>query len=306
MESEQKLRNQKIIVVVAMMFVFIAGLTGIYLLISSKQDRIAELGAQNTSINQELEQRDSVLNELVGAFYEIENNLDSIKMKRNQLSLMNTEGNANQKDRIINDINLLSTLLDQSHSKVAQLEKKLESSGIEMRSFRNKIATLTQNIEEQNAEIIVLRQDLQEVFIAKNELDQKIVIMETVISLSEDTIMKKNQIILQKEKELNTAHIAFGTNKELKEKGLLIKDSGFLGIGKAVTNTDASANELYAELDIRNTKSIPLNSKKAKIISDHPANSYRFVEEDGLITSLEIDNPAEFWRISKYALIETR
>lgn len=306
MESEKKLRSQKIFIIAAMMFVFIAGLTGVYLLINNKQDMITELGARNISVNQELEQRDSVLNELVGAFYEIENNLDSIKMKRKQLSLIKTEGNANQKDRIINDINLISTLLDQSNSKIAQLEKKLESSGIEMKSFRNKIASLTQSIEKQNTEINILRKELDGVLIAKSELDQKIMIMETVISLSEDTIMKKNQIILQKEKELNTAHIAYGTNKELKEKGLLIKDSGFLGIGKAVTNTDASANELYAELDIRDTKSIPLNSKKAKIISDHPVNSYRFVEEDGFIISLEIDNPAEFWRISKYALIETK
>jgi hypothetical protein len=59
-------------------------------------------------------------------------------------------------------------------------------------------------------------------------------------------------------------------------------------------------------LDIREIKTIPIASKTAKIITEHPDDSYELVMEDGLISALVIENPDEFWRISKYAVIETR
>jgi hypothetical protein len=49
-----------------------------------------------------------------------------------------------------------------------------------------------------------------------------------------------------------------------------------------------------------------LNTKKAVVISEHPNNSYTLVEENGLVAYLEIKDPQEFWRISKYAVIQTK
>jgi hypothetical protein len=52
-------------------------------------------------------------------------------------------------------------------------------------------------------------------------------------------------------------------------------------------------------------KSIPINSKSAKLISEHPANSYQFIrDKDKKIASIEITDPVQFWKISKYAVVE--
>jgi hypothetical protein len=42
------------------------------------------------------------------------------------------------------------------------------------------------------------------------------------------------------------------------------------------------------------------------VISEHPVSSYSLVEENGQIAYLQIDNPEEFWKISKYAVIEVK
>jgi hypothetical protein len=48
-----------------------------------------------------------------------------------------------------------------------------------------------------------------------------------------------------------------------------------------------------------------VSSKKAKLISEHPANSYQFIrDKNNKIESLEIKDPALFWKISKYAVVE--
>ena len=62
---------------------------------------------------------------------------------------------------------------------------------------------------------------------------------------------------------------------------------------------------LFKQIDITVTKSIPVNSKNAKLISEHPAGSYEFIrDKDKKIESLEIKDPAQFWKISKYAVVE--
>jgi hypothetical protein len=87
----------------------------------------------------------------------------------------------------------------------------------------------------------------------------------------------------------------------------LVREGGFLGLlGQNKTIQENFDDEYFTELNIQETKTIPLNSKKAVVVSEHPNNSYTLVEEDGLVSYLQIDNPEEFWKISKYAVIEVK
>ena len=60
----------------------------------------------------------------------------------------------------------------------------------------------------------------------------------------------------------------------------------------------------FTKADLRNVSSIPLNVKKATLMTSHPEGSYTFVEKEGkVITELSITNPEEFWSVSKYLVI---
>ena len=303
----KKIRKSQIasalLAVIVLAVAIIAGVS-IY---KEKVSEINSLENENVTINQVLEERDSMVNELVGAFNDIEQNLKFIKDKRKMLSIeTQKEGGRDQKQAIIDDIKLMNEMLEKSSEHIDQLERKLKRSGIELSAFKQKIASLTQSIEDQNEEIAVLQKQLEERDVLLAEMNQKVDTMAMQIAQQTDTLQVKEQLIEDKTNELNKGYVAFGTFKELAANGVVTKDGGFLGIGKHVSLQNNLDEAYFTQLDIRDTKTIPLFTNKATIISEHPDSSYTFIEEDGVIAYLEIENPDEFWKISKYAVIELK
>ena len=105
---------------------------------------------------------------------------------------------------------------------------------------------------------------------------------------------------------MHKAYYASGSYKELKEKGVLAKEGGFLGLGQNTTLSSNVDNEDFTQIDITKTDTIPVHSKKVELITEHPKGSYKLVENNGEISYLAIENPSEFWRLSKYMVIETK
>ena len=299
-------KRQNAISIVLVAIIVVAALVGISTY-TQKTSEINELQTQNAGINQELQERDSMVNELAGAFDEIEQNLKFIKEKRQVLSVESQkEGNYDKKQAIVEDITLMNDMLEKSSKHIAELERKLKKSGIELGSFKKKIAALNANIEEQNTQILALQEQIQERDVMLADMSQTIDTMQTVIQAKQDTLTQQQQLINEKIYQLNKGFVAYGTYKELEEHNVLTKDGGFLGLGKQVKLKSDLDQDYFTELNIQETKSIPLFSNEAKIISEHPDSSYSFVEQDGVIAYLNIDNPDEFWKISKYAVIEIK
>jgi len=64
-------------------------------------------------------------------------------------------------------------------------------------------------------------------------------------------------------------------------------------------------DSLFAEIDVTQTTTIPVNSKNVKLITDHPSNSYELIKEnENQVAYIAIKDPDEFWKISKYAVVE--
>jgi len=85
-----------------------------------------------------------------------------------------------------------------------------------------------------------------------------------------------------------------------------MKEGGFLGIGRNRSMLNNFNEDYFTKIDITEQLFIELNAKKVSLISDHPVDSYKLIEEDGLITRLEIETPTDFWKISQYAVIEVK
>lgn len=299
-------RTQLITILVAVVIVVGGAVSAVYFY-TQKQDELFSLQTRNKDLSIVLTERDSVVNELVDAFTEIEENLRFVKQKRSQLTIdSNKEGRLDREKSIIDDINLMNQMLEESSKRIAELEKRLKNSGFELKSFKRKLAKLSKTIEEQNTQIAGLRRELEDKNVLLADLNTKVFEMETEIANQSETIESKEMLIEEKVNELNKAYMAYGTYKELKDKGLLTKDGGFMWIGRNTTIREDFDQDYFTELNIQDTKSIPLHAKKATVVSEHPNNSYTLVEEDGMIAYLKINNPEEFWRISKYAVIAVK
>ena len=303
MENTQKTLVATIILA---SFVLIVGLIGGLYVYNQKEAEINSLLVEKANSEQMMLLKDSVMGDMDNSFFEIENNLRLIKEKRNQISMIKSEGGKTRKQAIIDDINLLDNLMDENNKKIADLEQKLRKSGLNLKSYEKRLQSLTETIESQNLEIAELKKIVESKNITLAELDSKIQNMNSNMAQQADTINFKQKVIVNKTDILNTAHVKVGTFKELKAEGILDREGGILGIGSSKAIQENFDPSHFTTLDIRQTKTIPVNAKKASVISEHPNNSYSMVEENGQVAYLEIKDPQEFWRISKYAVIQVK
>jgi hypothetical protein len=293
--------------------VFLAVSIGAVVMFNKSQlDRI-QLNSENTELEDVLFERDSMVNELISTLDTIESNLTFINKRRSQLVLQNSESIPTKNKSIIRDIQAMNAMLEKSRLEIEELGKKFEKSGIQLKSFRNKIAGLNKRIEQQNNQIVDLKLLVEKQNTRLVSINQQKDSLQNQVLSFRDTIMYKEEIINQKEElineqvdQLNTGYFAFGTFKELTENGVVLKRGGFLGIGKNRVLQNNFNEDYFTKIDITQNQSIPLNARKVNLISEHPFSSYKLIEEDGLITKLEIEAPDDFWKISHYAVIEVK
>jgi chromosome segregation ATPase len=304
-------KRQVIMGVTVMLFLVVVVVGGIILF--NNRTQIELLNQQNSTLNTTIDNRDSLVNEMAGMFDEIEQNLTFVRNKRDQMISVPQEGGKSQKEILVADIKLMNEMLEESSKKIEELDKMLKASGIDIKSFKNKIAQLNTSIAEQDNNIQQLRAELEQRDYKIADMDSQIVQLKSDIASKEDSIEYKSQIIAEKsqtieekENEMNEVYFVAGTYDQLADKGVLTKEGGFMGIGKNKAIRDDVTENNFEKLDMRNTSHFKLNTKKAKLISQHPDNSYRLVEQNDKIAFLEIENPAEFWKLTKYVIVETK
>ncbi len=293
-----------IIIVAALILIGVIG-GGVYI-VNQKNDQIQTLVTEKTGLNQTIQKRDSVVNDMEGTFAEIESNMTFIKEKRSQIATMQAEGGKNKKQLIVEDVKLMNTMLEESSKKIAELEEKLRKSGMNVKAYEKRLQALNETIEAQNTEIAELKKTINDKNASLAEFDTKVKKLNSDIQQQADTINYKQKVIVDKTDKLNTAHYTLGTFKKLKEEGIVSREGSVLGIGGGKAIQGNFDSKYFTAVDIRKTKTIPLNVKKAVVISEHPSSSYKLVEENGQIAYLQIENPEEFWRISKYAVIQVK
>lgn len=261
---------------------------------------LTQMETQKNSFTNTITSRDSVIVDWINSFADIEKNIITIKEKQHIISL-NSSGTELSKDRrqqVLEDIKYINALLDQNKQKIASLNAQLSKSGGAMKVMQAKIAELEATVKQSEVEIT----DLKNTLVAKNfEIDQ----LNTKNSGLQSTIVQKDEKITAQTNEMNKAFFVCGTYKQLKAKGLLTKEGGFIGLGKTKTLAGNFPEGSFVQIDVSVIKSIPVNAKNVKLMSEHPADSYQIMrDKDKRAVSIDISDPANFWKVSKYAVIE--
>jgi len=267
-----------------------------------KEEQMILMESQQQAFTNQLTSRDSVINEYMATVSEIEQNLSLVKQKENIITIQSSGGelSKNKKEQIMKDIEYINALLAQNRDKIASLNAQLKKSGGVIKGLQERITQLEASVKQSETEIADLKTVLIEKDFQIGQLNTRVSDQEVVIAQKEEKI--SNQIA-----EMNKAFYTTGNYKELKAKGLVTKEGGFIGLGRKASVTGSLPESLFTRIDITQLTSIPVNSKTAKLLTDHPVNSYEFVkDQDKKIVSLEIKDAAEFWRLSKYAVVEIK
>ena len=115
----------------------------------------------------------------------------------------------------------------------------------------------------------------------------------------------KSMEIVDKTTKLHTAYYTIGTYKQLRDKKIIAKQGGFLGLGKSKSLIPDFNKDAFTQIDYTATSSIAINGKNAKMVSTHPSGSYKLQKENEKVKSIEITDPESFWKASKYLVVVT-
>ncbi len=257
---------------------------------NSQTEEITTLQSQLEQMKLDAELKDSVINESLSFFNEIQDNLVSIGIKKENVRVksQNPELASEEKEMVLEEIKHINYLREENAKKVAQMQESMKSSGLKIVELDNMIKRLMEDIAAKDEQILSLKQDLER----KNE----------DYALLFDAYQQKDYEVEVLSDEMNTAYFVYGTEKELEKNGVIDRSNGFIGIGKKVNLKNDFNEDYFTRIDIRNKKEILISGSKIQIVSTHSPSSFT-LQSSGNNTKLIINDLRSFWKVTKYLIV---
>ena len=264
-----------------------------------------------------LAERDSLYTEAVAAkggfdnalntINEIENALEAVRAQENIIMMDNQEGNTN---KAVSEINAIQQTLQENRKKIENLEKQLAEQGTKSKALTQTVNRLKKQLEEKDTYINNLKDELQQSRQQIAELNDQVSDLSNNISelnsnLDVMTVQNAAQqaTIENQDAMLNTVWICIATQQVLVEKGVLSKGGLFQASEISKQGFDKSQ---FMQGNKRDLDIIPLHTKKAKIMTNHPESSYKINEGEEGMLSIQILDKDAFWSISNYLVVSIK
>lgn len=258
------------------------------------EEQKAQIETEYNLLVKESATKDQFIEEYTRTVNEVYENLEKIREREGFLSKasrsMENNENASLKEKMLSDINSIDSYLQSSKKNIRELKEKMKNSQLKIESLEKTVENLSRTLDEKEKYIAELRTQTEQLTLQ---------IAEVKVQLQE-----KDEQLQKQDQRLNTVFYIIGTEKELKEKGIIEEKGGFLGMGKTAKIATNLNYDYFTSTSISNIGRIPIyiDREKVNIISPHSPESYNLVERDKNETVLEITNPDEFWKL-RYLVI---
>ena len=156
-------------------------------------------------------------------------------------------------------------------------------------------------IEEKTQLITSLQESLAKRDVRIAELDEAVTNLTGQVEHLTTENEQQKEVLMTQDEALNTVYYALGTNKELKEQKIV--EGGGLFSSKKVMEGEFNKN-YFTAVDMRKLHDIPFDSKKAKLLTNHPEGTYELQKDNEGYLTLVITNPDSFWSLSRYLVVE--
>lgn len=282
---------------------FIVGIVSIVFLGScvESSQKYKSLQAKYDSLNTIAANQNAEMETLYAGLNEIAAGMQSLREAEQLLALEASKDNKvnSTKEQIAslkNDIRDMSNAIISYKEQIAQLEKQNKRQSAE---FKKLIAGLNEELEKRNTKIAeisnLLAEREKELGIKTQQIAE---LNRNVENLQKESTGQK-MTISQQDQAIHTAHYLLGSRKALKEAKVISRQGIFC---PPIVSAQAQ-NANFVDIDVREMKSLPLNTKKAKILSVHPAESYTIETADDGMQTLKINDENSFWKQTKYLVV---
>lgn len=265
----------------------------VLLLVSCKNETQTEqaiVAAENSAdtliqaydkLKKELSIRDSVLAFFTTTMSEVQNNVMLIRKKQAGLK-------KGKKAAVMANLKFIDSVMTRNKELLGKLQQNAMNGQGKSDAYSGFISMLNELVDDKSKQIDALLTDMESMNKDFGNL------YERYKEVSEENEAKTRM--------LSKAWFTSGTEQELLSKGVVTKEGGVLGIGSSRKLSDAFNKSNFEEIDINKFKSIKVQSKKAKIITTHPSDSYTLTQTANE-TVVYITQPEKFWNASKFLVV---
>lgn len=259
------------------------------LLLQQKDSLQNVVNAQKLVIDQKTDE----VNEFLILVAEVQQTMQQIREKEKMVSVKAGEGDTptslEAKEQLKQDIKDLYQLVQDNRKKMDNLRYSLNKSNKENKEMQEVVKNLENQIAAQEKEIADLRKIVEQ---KNGEIDG----LEKLVSTKSEQIAGLEKTVSNQTVTINTVWYCVTTKKELILNGLIDKR------GRVIQ----ANNQHFTQADLTTLKEIPINSKKATLLSAHPENSYELVMNGKIYEKLVIKDAVAFWKFEKRLVILTK
>ena len=255
------------------------------------QQQVAQLESEHASLQQSLADRDKYFEEVMHSINDVYADLEKARVKEGQLKQQagSAEGpaqikNADSREQLLANIGEIGTTLKASRKKIADLQARVRSMRGELKSLNKLVESLKQSLQEREQSIAMLQSRVQG--------------LEATVAENTRAIAEKDGVIDQQKRAMSTAYMIVGTRKELKEKGVIADEGGFLWglLGSTTVMASGVDRSLFTPVDKIKDQTLSVRGTIDEVIPHRSEDVFATAHpvENGSV--LTIVQPDKFWQ----------
>lgn len=264
-----------------------------------------ELQANIDSLNVELTQANNEIESAMAILNEVQEGFQQINEAENRLNVNNTENApANVKEQIKADLAFIQAKMKENRERIAELEARVEKGDKSAAALRRTVKNLKAELAAKEEQIAALKAEIEAKNIRIQQLDNEVA---DLTNVKNELTAKNNaneKVIADQDKAMNTAWYVIAQKKSLKEQNVLT-NTGLFKKGDVMEAANVNKDG-FTEIDIRNVVEIPVNAKKAVVLSAHPEGSYELVADAEGMQVLKVLDPQTFWSVTRYLVVRAK
>ena len=263
-----------------------------------------QVKAENKTLGEEKERSQRELGAAGAATAEMQATLDDVQksledLRIKELKAVRTslavaqEGKAapGRREELKAEIEEIRNVVKANLAKLSALQKQKNTSDQKITTLERLIGEMRRNLEEKEATIAALE---EKTLVLAKEADEL-----------RGTVKEKEVAIADRESQMSTAYVLIATRSALKKAGLVEKKGSVLGLGGNWQRTGQFDETLFKQVDTRKETEFAVGAApdKARVLSDHPKDSYTLAGTGPKASTLTVTDAARFWKGSKYLVV---
>ncbi|MEO6324318.1 MAG: hypothetical protein ABIT01_07705 [Thermoanaerobaculia bacterium] len=254
-------------------------------------------GAENSEAQATLDEVQASLEELRGK---------EMQLVKNSIEVVQ-EGKARstKREKLKDEIATIRQAVKENLDKLAKLEIQKKAAEAKAKSLGKQNAALGSKVSTLERLTSELRASLEEKGKMITALEESVLQLKTTVETQATALKERDTVIETQTKTINTAFVAIATKSEMKKKQLIEKKGSVLGLGGRWLQTGKFDPEIFREIDVTKESEFAIGApiKKARILSDHPRDSYELTADGAKASVLKVTDVARFWQGNKYLVV---